>query len=71
MCCGAIHWAKLKSVTYCLSQSRLKDLSGGKQKPGIRDYLPLGGHEIEIIGPFREDEAYRIAAKYDWIGNTV
>ena len=39
MCCGAIHWAKLDRVVYSLSQERLKELSGGTSKPGIREYL--------------------------------
>ena len=71
MCCGAIHWAKLAAVEYCLSQEVLKKLTGGRQKPGIRDYLPVGNRGTQIIGPFFESEAYEIAKTYDWKANAV
>lgn len=71
MCCGAIHWAKLDRVVYALSQVRLKELSGGGQKPGIRDYLPVGGRPLDVIGPVREDEAFAIAAQHDWRARAV
>ena len=66
MCCGAIHWAKLDRVVYALSQTRLKDLSGGRQKPGVRDYLPVGGRPLDVVGPVREAEAFVLAAQYAW-----
>ena len=66
MCCGAIHWAKIGKVVYSLSQDRLKKLSGGKKKPGIRDYLPLGGASVTIVGPAIENEAFEIASRYAW-----
>lgn len=71
MCCGAIHWAKLDWVAYCLSQERLKTLSGGRSKPGIRDYLPLGNRGTDLYGPIEEEEAFSIAADYDWVGKAV
>jgi tRNA(Arg) A34 adenosine deaminase TadA len=66
MCCGAIHWAQLDRVVYALSQERLKELSGGRPKPGVRDVLPLGGRPVEVVGPVREAEAFTIAARYAW-----
>ncbi|MEM1126575.1 MAG: nucleoside deaminase [Bacteroidota bacterium] len=66
MCCGAIHWAKLDRVVFALSQTRLKELSGGRPKPGLRDYLPVGGRPLDVIGPVREDEAFALAARYAW-----
>jgi tRNA(Arg) A34 adenosine deaminase TadA len=66
MCCGAIHWAKLDRVVFSLSQTRLNELSGGRQKPGIRDLLAFGSGSLLVVGPVREDEAAGIAARYDW-----
>ena len=66
MCCGAIHWAKLDRVVYALSQERLKELSGGTPKPGIRDYLPVGGRPLDVVGPVREDAAFALASRYAW-----
>ena len=71
MCCGAIHWAKLDRVVYALSQTRLKELSGGRPKPGIRDYLPVGGRALDVIGPVREEDAFALAARYDWRARAV
>ncbi|MEM6337869.1 MAG: nucleoside deaminase [Bacteroidota bacterium] len=71
MCCGAIHWAKLGRVVYALSQTRLKELSGGQPKPGIRDYLPVGGRPLDIVGPVREAEAFALAARYPWRARAV
>ena len=71
MCCGAIHWAKLDRVVYALSQARLKELSGGRPKPGIRDYLPVGGRSLEVVGPVREADAYDLARAYDWRARRV
>jgi tRNA(Arg) A34 adenosine deaminase TadA len=66
MCCGAIHWAKLDRVVYALSQARLNELSGGRPKPGIRELLPLGARALSVVGPVRENDAFQIAARYDW-----
>ncbi|MEO0558956.1 MAG: nucleoside deaminase [Bacteroidota bacterium] len=71
MCCGAIHWAKLDRVVYALSQDRLKELSGGRPKPGIRDYLPVGGRSLEVVGPVREPEAFELASRYAWQARAV
>lgn len=71
MCCGAIHWSKLDRVVYALSQTRLKVLSGGRQKPGIRDYLPVGGRSLDVVGPVREAEAFELASQYAWRARTV
>jgi len=71
MCCGAIHWAKIDWVAYCLSQTKLKELSKGKQKPGVRDYLPLGKRNLSIYGPIEEEKAYDIATHYNWVQNSV
>ncbi|MEM6327924.1 MAG: nucleoside deaminase [Bacteroidota bacterium] len=71
MCCGAIHWAKLDRVVFALSQARLKELSGGNPKPGIRDYLPVGGRPLEIIGPVREADAFEVASRYAWRAQAV
>lgn len=54
-----------------LAQKRLKELSGGKDKPGIRDYLPVGGKSLDIVGPVREDEAFAIARRYEWQARAV
>ena len=71
MCCGAIHWAKLDRVVFALSQRRLKELSGGDPKPGIRDYLPVGGRPLDIVGPVREAEAFALASRYEWRSRRV
>lgn len=71
MCCGAIHWAKLDRVVFMLSQARLKELSGGRQKPGIRSYLPAGGRPIDIVGPVHEEEAFELAREYPWKARSV
>ena len=66
MCCGAIHWAKLDRVVFCLGQARLNELSGGRSKPGIRELLSPRSGSPTVIGPLREEEAASIAARYDW-----
>jgi hypothetical protein len=58
-------------LSVCLSQNKLKELSEGKQKPGVRDYLPLGIRNLSIYGPIEEEKAYNIAAQYNWVQNAV
>ena len=58
-------------MVYALSQARLKELSGGRPKPGIRDYLPVGGRPLDVVGPVREPEAVALAARYAWRGRAV
>jgi tRNA(adenine34) deaminase len=71
MCCGAIHWAKLDRIVYALSQNRLKQLTGGHPKPGIRSYLPVGRHSPDVVGPVREDEGFVLASRYDWLARAL
>jgi tRNA(Arg) A34 adenosine deaminase TadA len=71
MCCAAIHWAKLDRVVFSLGQGRLNELSGGRNKPGIRELLSPRRGSPAVIGPIREDEAASIAAQYDWRARRV
>lgn len=60
MCAGSIHWAKLSKVVFALSQSSLKTISDGNQKPTLNKLLSYGGKKIEVIGPLLEEEALEV-----------
>lgn len=70
MCCGAIHWAKIRRVVYALPQERLNHLSGGRLKPGSRTYLATGNRIVEVVGPIEEEAAFAIAEQYPWQGSS-
>lgn len=57
LCCGAIHWARIRRVVYGLPQSHLNALSGGREKPGCAVHLATGTTHTEIIGGLLLDEA--------------
>lgn len=60
MCSGAIHWAKLTTVVFGMSQQSLQSFSGGQPKPSCHDLINAGGKTITIIGPLLETEARQV-----------
>ncbi len=62
MCAGALYWAGIGRLVYGLPEARLKTLTGDHaDNPTMdlscRTVLAAGQRQIEVIGPFLEEEA--------------
>ena len=66
MCCGAVHWSRVETVVFGVSQAALNALTGGRAKPTMRDLLPLGSHPVEIRGPVLETQGLEVLRRYDF-----
>ena len=60
MCSGAIHWAKISRVVFCVAQKSLQKKSKGKLKPSCETLINTGHQKIEIIGPLMEEEGLQV-----------
>lgn len=67
MCSGAIHWSRLSTVVYSVSQSGLQDFSGGKPKPSCASMINIGGKKAEIIGPVLEEEGLKVFKAFPFL----
>jgi tRNA(Arg) A34 adenosine deaminase TadA len=71
MCCGGIHWSKVRAVVFGASQAALQELSKGRPKPGVADVLPLGDRPLEIRGPVLETEVMELLSRYAFRANRI
>lgn len=60
MCSGAIHWARLSTLVFGVSQKRLQEVSGGHPKPSCHDLINIGKERTQVIGPILEEEGMAI-----------
>ncbi len=67
MCSGAIHWAKIKRVVFCIAQESLQKKSKGKAKPSCKELINTGYQKIEIVGPFLEEEGLQVLHQYPFL----
>ena len=66
MCSGAIHWARINRVVFCVSQTSLKKTSGGNPKPTCAELVNVGGKKVEVLGPLLEMEGLKILNAFPW-----
>lgn len=56
MCAGAIKWAKISRLVFCLAQHQLQQFSGGKVKPACEPLINSGNRQIPILGSVLAEE---------------
>ncbi|MEO1654231.1 MAG: nucleoside deaminase, partial [Bacteroidota bacterium] len=64
MCFGAIHWARISRMVYCLGQAELQAVSNGRPKPSVPDLLRIWPSQIEVKGPHLLELGIEIMHKY-------
>jgi tRNA(Arg) A34 adenosine deaminase TadA len=69
MCAGAIFWSGVGRVVYALSERGLLELATPQSGWDFlnfpcREIFAQGGHAIEVLGPFMEDEARQVHVDY-------
>lgn len=62
MCAGGAYWAGVGRFVYALAESSLLELtSSDPENPTLslpcREVFAHGQHDVEVIGPVREEEA--------------
>lgn len=67
MCSGAIHWAKIVTLVFSVSQKTLQQFSKGKLKPSCDSLINTGGGKVEIIGPLLEEEGIQVFQDFPFL----
>lgn len=67
MCSGAIHWARLSTVVFSVSQIGLQRFSGGKPKPSCEPMINIGGKKTEVIGPLLEEDGLKVFKSFPFL----
>ena len=67
MCSGAIHWSKIATLVFSVSQKTLQQFSKGKLKPSCDSLINTGEKKIEIIGPLLEEEGMLVFQDFPFL----
>lgn len=67
MCSGAIHWSRISTVIFSVSQKGLQQFSGGKPKPSCEPMINIGGKETTVIGPVLEKEGLKVFESFPFL----
>ena len=67
MCSGAIHWSRVSTVIFSVSQKGLQRFSGGKPKPSCEPMINIGGKKTTVIGPVLEEEGLKVFASFPFL----
>ena len=67
MCSGAIHWSRISTVIFSVSQQGLQRFSGGKPKPSCEPMINIGGKKTTVIGPVLEEEGLKVFESFPFL----
>ncbi len=67
MCSGAIHWSRLSTVVFSVSQKGLQQFSKGKPKPSCEPMINIGGKKTVVIGPVLEEEGLKVFESFPFL----
>ena len=66
MCSGAIHWARLYTLAFGVSQKRLQEVIDGYPKPSCYDLINIVKERTQVIGPILEEEGMAILKAFSF-----
>ncbi len=67
MCSGAIHWSRLSTVVFSVSQKGLQGFSKGKHKPSCEPMINIGGKKTVVAGPVLEEEGLKVFESFPFL----